>query len=357
MGPSNVGTIHLAGQPYTRANTPMPTPLRWPLLLLCLLAIRPIPVAAQGVTVPLYTREVQRGTTARESELRFMADETRDSTEKSRLTNAADRVRARAFNTLTRLNDEEAAALWASPSASLLPSARVSPGTDRTALYTELGQAVSGGWRFVLGTALAVETTDEDEGGEAGAQQNGEKEEDPSTGFRRFVTGGGNLSFAAMRPLALQRGESSDHLIVGLPRIWANIPTLSDADGVEDFGGEIAGEYIYQRYARPMTPGGTLADKPELPFLTLGVRTGVVMGTSDFYRTVGHTDESAFLYTVPSLNLQFENGVRLGVSYFWGFGDFAEHENLRFHVTLAPPKRDAPAQADAPGGDQPEPNR
>lgn len=314
--------------------------LRWPPFLLAVLAFFPAgPVEAQGVLVPLYTRDaatLQRNRAARlDGEANALADGPR----KTELQDKADNERSRTYTGFTRVTDLEAAAMWGSPRAALLPAARVSPGTDRTALYTELGQAVSGGWRFVLATALAVETDTDDEEGEPAAQQAGEEtEDDPSTGFRRFVSGGGNLSLAAMRPVAMRTGGTSDHVVVALPRAWANIPTLSDADGVEDFGGEVAAEYSYLRYARPMTTAGTLAAKPELPFLMLQVRTGAVMGTSSFYRTIGHADRNAFLYTVPSLNLQFENGVKLGVSYFWGFGDFSEHENLRFHVTLAPPR-------------------
>lgn len=192
----------------------------------------------------------------------------------------------------------------------------------------------------MLATALAVETNAEEEEDATTQQEEGGEEPDPSTGFRRFVSGGGNLSFGAMRPLALKQGQTNDHVIVATPRVWANIPTLSNADAVEDFGGELSAEYMYLRYTRHMTPGG-LSDKPEMPFFALQVRTGLVMGTNSFYRTIGHADESLFLYTVPSLNLQFDNGVKLGVSYFYGFGNFSDHENLRFHITLVPPKTEA----------------
>lgn len=308
------------------------------LLLAAFTVIAPAPAEAQGVLVPLNTRDVLVRQRARVQQADAQVA-TAAAGQRQEAQTRADRERDRDYGWFTRLNDLEAAELWASPRGSLLPAARVSPGTDRTALYTELAQAVSGGWRFVLGTALAVETDadeeDETEGGDLTAQQ--AEEEDPSTGFRRFVSGGGNLSFAAMRPLSMMSSGGSDHVIVAIPRVWANIPTLSDTEGVEDFGGELAGEYSYLRYARKLV-GDTLSTKPELPFMTLQVRAGWVMGSNAFYRTIGHTDQSMFLYTVPSLNLQFDNGVKVGVSYFWGLGDFTEHENLSFHVTLAPPQ-------------------
>lgn len=229
------------------------------------------------------------------------------------------------------LSNDEAAELW--PKMSLLPAASVSPGSDRTALFTELAQALSGGWRFSLATALAVETKEDEEAAEDEAS---DEAADAETGFRRFLAGGGNLSLAATRPMALRGGTFTNQLLFFSPRVWSNLPTLSDADAIEDFGGEIGAEYQYLRYARSRSSD----TRPELPFFAVQVHTGLVLGTNDFYRTIGHADERMFVYTVPTLNLQFENGVKLGVSYFYAFGDFSDHENLRFHIALSPPKKE-----------------
>lgn len=234
------------------------------------------------------------------------------------------------------LSNDEAADIW--PKLGLLPSASVSPGSDRTALFTELAQTLSGGWRFSLATALAVETDGDDDQEESATtqQDGGDQTTDAETGFRRFLAGGGNLSLTATRPLALRGGTFTNQLLYFSPRVWSNLPALSDADAVDDFGGEISAEYQYLRYARRRSTD----TKPDLPFLGFQVHTGWVLGTNSFYRTIGHANERMFVYTVPTLNLQFENGVKLGVAYFYAFGDFAEHENLRFQITLSPPKKE-----------------
>lgn len=232
------------------------------------------------------------------------------------------------------VSQDEAADLW--PKLSLLPSASVQPGSDRTALFTELAQTLSGGWRFSLATALAVETGGEnDEASEAEGDE-ADQDADARTGFRRFLAGGGNLSLTATRPIALRGGTFANQLLFFSPRIWSNIPTLKGADAVDDFGGEIAGEYQYLLYPRIRSTDPL----PDLPFLALQVHTALVLGTNSFYRTIGHDDERMFAYTVPSLNLQFNNGVKLGVAYFYAFGDFSEHENLRFQIGLSPPKKE-----------------
>jgi hypothetical protein len=310
-------------------------------LVLLASACVPAPAAAQGVIVNLYPREVVEG----EARTRIAADTLAQGIAGAPLTSGAVTRRQKIAQEVgaerrkwRALNDSAAGVIWASQGTTLLPAASVSPGSDQTALYTELAQAVSGGWRFVLGTALAVKTGEE-ESGTPGAQQE-QTDSDPETGFRRFVAGGGNLSFAAMRPLAMRHGTFSNHVFIALPRVWSNIPALDNTDAIEDFGGELAGEYLYLRYARPFARNGTLAPMPELPFLILQLRGGVVMGTNSFYRTIGRSDQKAFAYTVPTLNLNFSNGVRVGVSYFYGFGAFSEHESLRFQVNLAPPKKE-----------------
>jgi hypothetical protein len=240
------------------------------------------------------------------------------------------------------LTDLDAARVWARTDG-ILPAASVSPGVERAAVYAELGEALSGAWRFVLGTALAVETAEQTD--EAGTAQ----VEESDLGFRRFLAGGGSVSFAAMRPVAMHSGSYADQLLFAVPRLWTNMPTLTPAEGINDYGGEMAAEYQYRRYARRMlVPGDTLGSRAETPFLILQVRGGLVSGSNPFYRAIGRSELSSFPYVVPTLNLQFENGVRIGASWFYGFGAFTEHEALRFHVTLAPVSRERPSPPAGP---------
>lgn len=305
----------------------------------------PAGARAQGIVVDLYPREVVRDR-AHAAVVQRLPEGARakvdlwtmDADAIARIaglsSDSVARLRTAAFDAETRtgwkpLSNAEAGRIWRSPS--LLPGASVSPGTDRTAVYTELGSALSGGWRFVLGTALAVKTGGEEQDEAAAAQEDAT---DTDAGFRRFIAGGGNLSLGAMRPLALRSGTFSNHVIVAAPRVWSNIPSLGDADAVDDFGGEIAAEYQYLRYERNMASD----TMPERAFLVLQLRTGLVAGTNSFYRTVGRENGHAFGYTVPTLSLSFGNGVRVGVSYFYAFGAFSDHESLRFHVNLSPAK-------------------
>jgi hypothetical protein len=313
-------------------------------MFLLVLCAAPRVALAQGVIVNVYPREsveqtVLDSTQALEATEAFIQLDVGG--KRTRRQTLAERVlnRARKWR---HMDDTMAARMWAARKSAILPAASVSPGSDRTAIYTELAEEVSGGWRFALGTALAVETDGTEETTPGTSQE--DPVDDTETGFRRFLAGGGNLSFAAMRPFLQQNGTHSSQVLIALPRIWANVPALDATDAVDDFGGEVAAEYQYLRYARSLRADGTYTDMPELPFLTLQIRTGLVMGTNAFYRTIGHSDEKMFLYGVPTLNLQFQNGVRLGVSYFYGFGAFSDQENLRFHLTLAPKKERDPNQ-------------
>lgn len=208
---------------------------------------------------------------------------------------------------------------------------------DRAEIYTELAHALTGGWRVALGTALAVERDAAEDDDPAVAQDAGDATAG-ATGFRRFLAGGGNLSLSAMRPVAMQSHTYDSQVLVFLPRLLANIPSLSATDGVDDFGAELAAEYQYLRYERSVQADGTLPARPEVPFLAASLRSGVVLGTNAFYRTVERGNESGFLYLVPKLNLQFQNGVKLGMAYFYAFGDFSEHEALTFQIAIAPTK-------------------
>jgi hypothetical protein len=302
--------------------------------ILLLAGLLPRSSTAQGIIVNVYPREAATDTA-------LVAELARREAERKGVPMLADTALARVsrqaqarIGRWSRVTDTTAAQLWGRGRQSLLPGASFSPGTERTEVYTELAQEVSGGWRFVLGTALAIQTAERDED-EPGAQQE-DGETDPATGFRRFLAGGGNVSLAAMRPLGMQVGTYHSQLIVLTPRGWANVPTLGATDDVSDFGGEISAEYLYLRYARTFDQNGALTARPDLPFLTASLRGGVVMGTHPFYRSIGHSDERLFPYVVPRVSLQFANGVRLGAAYFYGFGTFRQHERIRLQINVDP---------------------
>lgn len=128
------------------------------------------------------------------------------------------------------------------------------------------------------------------------------------------------------------------HALILSPRIWANLPALSDAQGVNDFGGEVAVDYQYRRYERG-APSTTRADNAQVAFLTISTRVSLAGGTSAFHQTIGRSSSSLLPYVSPALNLNFQNGVRVGASYFYPFGALREHENLRFSITVAPTRR------------------
>lgn len=227
----------------------------------------------------------------------------------------------------------QAAEFWGSNKVSLLPATRLSPGSDETTIFTELAAALSGGWRFVLATALAVGEEREDDDTLAPADQE-------NAAFSRFIGGGGNLSFAAARPIGTAAGGASAHLLFLTPRAWGNLANFGLSDDVTNFGAEMAMEYHYQRYEQKFV-SGALGPRAESPFLVLTVRAGNVYGSKPFYDGLGRKS-GTFLYTVPSVILSFRDDVRVGVSYFWAFGALREHEKLRFHVTLNPERKESP---------------
>lgn len=231
-------------------------------------------------------------------------------------------------------NENAAARFWASDKTEILPAAALSPGSDKAAIYTELGAVITGGWRVAVGTTLAVstgsESTDEAEAAAEAADVDAE--------FQKFVAGGGNLSLSGIRPLALQNGNYDSNMIFLIPRAWANIPSLGDADNVDNFGGELALEYQYQRYARSMKADGTLDEMPDAPFLTLQVRGGLVHGTNDFYRGIGRPSAGVFPYVSPTLSIVMAGTVKVGVTYFFGPDDFRNRQNLRLNFSMVPPR-------------------
>lgn len=288
----------------------------------------PAPADGQSIIAPLYPRRVEQGRVA--DSLRLRA--TRLGRTLSQLSMAqVDSARSGSTRPVV-LSRDDAALLWASDDVTLLPAASISPGKDATSVYTELAAALSGDWRVAIGTTLSVGAQEEPaEETESAASEEG-------AGFNNFLAGGGNLSLTGVRPLYFANNPYDSHLVLFVPRAWTNIPSLDSTSEVTNFGGEAAIELQYQRYERAYNADGQLADKPKAPFLSVHARVGAVYGSSDFFETVGRGEDGLFVYTVPTINLSFANGVRLGASYFWGFGALDDHESIRLHLTLAPPR-------------------
>lgn len=205
---------------------------------------------------------------------------------------------------------------WAEERKSLLPGSSVGVGTGRAAIYTEIGKVLSGAWRFSAGTTLSVAARDS-----AGST---EPEQKPATtGFGRFVAGGGNLSLQGIRPLVLANfGEHTGGALLFLPRAWLNVPELSSAEGISDYGGEAAASVLLQR-----------RDNLRNPFLSLEVRGGIVVGSSEFYETIGRTGQESFSYLAPSLTFALQDQVNIGVSTFISSA-FKNQKTVTLRLTL-----------------------
>jgi len=298
---------------------------------LCVLFVATAQARAQGVVPLPRPRAVAQSDVA---EVRARTNNSPDSVRSARRRAAAWLAR---WNVLT--TEEGAARFWASDKIEILPAAALSPGSDKAAIYAELGSVITGAWRVAVGTTLAVATGNGSEstgGTEAAADS---EDDNADTEFQKFVAGGGNLSLSGIRPLALQNGNYDSNMVFFIPRVWANVPSLSDADNVNNFGGELAVEYQYQRYARRMKTDGTLEEMPDAPFITLQVRGGVVHGTNDFYRGIGRPSGGVFPYVSPTLSLVMAGTVKVGVTYFFGPDDFRSHQNLRINFSMVPPRR------------------
>lgn len=251
-------------------------------------------------------------------------------------------------------DEVQGAEFWASQKVALLPGSSLSLGSDKAALYSEMAAVHSGAWRFAVGTTLAVATdgeeddAGEDGNGDGGAAQVGEEAETPS-GFQKFVAGGGNLSLAALRPIGLRNGDYNSQLLFAIPRAWVNIPSLNDAADVNDYGGELALEYHYQRYARSLERTAAELDTTDAPFFTLQLRGGVVHGSSSFFRTIGRAEEKLFVYLAPTAQFIIQDKIKVGVTTFIGPRDFREHRGVRVNFAIVP-ERKAEEPEEAPAG-------
>lgn len=220
------------------------------------------------------------------------------------------------FKWVPPISSEASQVFWEENQKALLPGSSIGLGTGRGALHTELGQVLSGAWRFSAGTTLAVakddseETTDPADG-------------ETSSGFGRFVAGGGNLSLQGIRPFILANlGEHSGAALLFIPRAWLNVPELSSATGISDYGGEAAASVLFQR-----------RDNKQNPFLTVEVRGGVVAGSTEFYETVGRTKHEKFAYVAPSLTFTLQDQVNIGVSTFISSA-FKDAKTMTLRLTL-----------------------
>lgn len=215
---------------------------------------------------------------------------------------------------------------WMENRKSLLPGSSIGLGTGRGAIHTELAEVLSGAWRFSAGTTLAVATDD------SAAATDAEPEE-MSSGFGRFVAGGGNLSLQGIRPLVLANfGVHTGGALLFIPRAWLNIPELSSATGVSDYGGELAASILLQR-----------RDNDENPFLSFEVRGGLVAGSTEFYETIGRTEDESFAYLAPSLTFTLQDQVNIGVSTFISDA-FEGEKTMTLRLTLLNKGRTAQAR-------------
>lgn len=221
------------------------------------------------------------------------------------------------FKWVPPISSEASQVFWAENQKALLPGSSIGLGTGRGALHTELGQVLSGAWRFSAGTTLAVAKDDSEE------TTTDPADDETTSGFGRFVAGGGNLSLQGIRPFILANlGEHTGAALLFIPRAWLNVPELSSATGISDYGGEAAASVLFQR-----------RDNKQNPFLTLELRGGVVAGSTEFYETVGRTEDKGFAYVAPSLTFTLQDQVNIGVSTFIS-GAFKDAKTMTLRLTL-----------------------
>jgi hypothetical protein len=218
------------------------------------------------------------------------------------------------------LDHEQAIAFWGEKPARLLPGSSLALGSKSAALYSEIAGIVSGTTRFAVGTTISSAVKEQPDSAETDGS-------DTRAGFQRFVAGGGNLSLAATRPLAVLLGNHTTHFLYMTPRGWVNVPTLSDAENIEDLGGEIAGEYQYHRRAMP-------ADST--PFFVVSVRGGLVRGSDQFYNTIGLKNHGSwgFWYVAPTGTFIVAEKVQLGITWLMGPKDLQRQGRVRLNLSL-----------------------
>lgn len=190
---------------------------------------------------------------------------------------------------------------WGEATKSLVSGTRLTLDDSRGSAYTELGQVHSGSWRLVVATTLAVST--DEKSGEARADS-----AQTASALARFAAGGGNLSIGGNRPIVLAKlGGYTRGGLFFMPRAWLNVPSLSSAQGVTDYGGELAASLLVQRYAND-----------ESPFLTFELRGGIASGSREFHQSLQRTSTRSFGFAVPSVTVAVRDQINLSLSTLMG---------------------------------------
>lgn len=207
---------------------------------------------------------------------------------------------------------------WGEARSGILPGSSIGLGSGSAAIYTEIGHVLSGTFRFAVGTTVAIAEGDEDE-----AQQGAQQQADTPPGLNRFIAGGGSVSLQALRPIWLiQAGTYNRLAVVAAPRVWANLPQLTSAKNVDDYGWDASTTLLYQRHQNDTSP-----------FLTVELRGGVVAGSSAFYQGIGHDAASKFVYLAPTVTVAIAHQVNIGASYFWS-PDLDSPGGIRLNLSL-----------------------
>lgn len=226
---------------------------------------------------------------------------------------------------------------WGEAQSGILPGSTIGLGSGNAAIYTEVGHVLSGAWRLSVGTTVAV--AEEEVNEEPEAQQ----QDETPLGLNRFIAGGGSLSLQALRPIWLiQAGQYSRLGVIGIPRAWVNLPQLTSAENVDNYGWEAAASVLYQRQQNDSTP-----------FLTIELRGGLAAGSEAFYQGIGHDDASSFVYLAPTVTISVVDQVNIGASYFWS-PDLDSPGGIRLNLSLLNNSGD-PKRQPQPRGDQTRP--
>jgi hypothetical protein len=232
------------------------------------------------------------------------------------------------------MSPEVSKQFWGEARSGILPGSSIGLGSGSAAIYTEIGHVLSGAWRFAVGTTVAIAQEDE-ETEEPGVQQ----EAETPIGLNRFMAGGGSLSLQVLRPVwLLQAGTYNRFGVVAAPRVWANLPQLTSAENVDDYGWDAAASFLYQRHQNNDTP-----------FMTVELRGGLVAGSPAFYQAIGHDDAGKFLYLAPTVTISIVEQVNIGASYFWS-PDLDSPSGIRLNLSLLNKDRNPQQQGTGTGG-------
>jgi len=228
------------------------------------------------------------------------------------------------------LTADSAEAFWGHSDRKLLPASDFAIGSNSASATTELGAVLSGLWRVAVATTLATSQEEDAETDDA-AQT---KEE----ALSRFLAGGGALSVQATRPMIIASlGRFTKAALLFAPRAWVNVPRLAPSDNVENYGGELAGSVLAQRFTNE-----------NVPFLTAELRGGWVSGSKGFDESLGLSGSSNFWYMVPTLRLSFAERFAVSVSTFADTRGIASSHALRLAFAFL--NKDEPEKSESGDG-------